>query len=42
MTQHEIEALAGITGKFIDYCLDNPNGNGLATAVTLVRPGQAG
>ena len=30
-TQYEIEALAAITDKFIDHCLDNPNGNALAT-----------
>jgi len=30
-TQYEIEALAAITDKFIDHCLDNPNDNALAT-----------
>ena len=29
-TQYEIEALAAITDKFIDHCLDNPNDNALA------------
>ena len=29
-TQYEIEALAAITEKFIDHCLDNPNDNALA------------
>ena len=30
-TQYEIEALAAITDKFIDHCLDNPNDNAQAT-----------
>jgi hypothetical protein len=30
-TQYDIEALAAITEKFIDHCLDNPNENALAT-----------
>ena len=29
-TQYEIEALAKITDKFIDHCLDNPNDKALA------------
>jgi hypothetical protein len=29
-TQYQIEALAEITDKFIDHCLDNPNDNALA------------
>ena len=29
-TQYEIEALAAITDKFIDHCLDNPNDKALA------------
>lgn len=28
-TQYEIEALATITDKFIDHCLDNPNDKAL-------------
>ena len=28
-TQYEIEALAAITDKFIDHCLDNPGDNAL-------------
>ena len=28
-TQYDIEALAAITDKFIDHCLDNPNDNAL-------------
>jgi hypothetical protein len=28
-TQYEIEALAAITDKFIDHCLDNPNDKAL-------------
>ena len=28
-TQYEIDVLAGITDKFIDYCLDNPKANAL-------------
>ena len=30
-TKFEIEALAAITDKFIDHCLDNPNDNALAS-----------
>jgi hypothetical protein len=30
-TKYEIEALADLTDRFIDYCLDNPNDNALAT-----------
>jgi hypothetical protein len=29
-SEYDIEALAAITEKFIDYCLDNPNENALA------------
>ena len=28
-TKYEIEVLAQITDKFIDYCLDNPKANAL-------------
>jgi len=28
-TKFEIDTLAGITDKFIDYCLDNPKANAL-------------
>jgi hypothetical protein len=30
-TQYEIEALADLTDRFIDHCLDNPNEKALAT-----------
>jgi hypothetical protein len=29
-TQYEIEALADLTDRFIDHCLDNPNDKALA------------
>lgn len=29
-TKYEIETLADLTDRFIDYCLDNPNDNALA------------
>ena len=28
-TQYDVDALAGITDRFIDYCLDHPAENGL-------------
>ena len=28
-TKYEIDVLAGITDRFIDYCLDNPKANAL-------------
>ena len=30
-TQFDVEALSDITDRYIDYCLDNPNANALAT-----------
>lgn len=34
-TQYEIEVLADLTDRFIDYCLENPNEKALAAFETL-------
>ena len=36
-TQYEIEALAAITDKFIDHCLDNPGDKALAAFEKLAK-----
>lgn len=36
-TKYEIEVLAQITDKFIDYCLDNPKANALDAFETIAK-----
>ncbi|KPK07268.1 MAG: hypothetical protein AMJ64_07085 [Betaproteobacteria bacterium SG8_39] len=36
-TKYEIEVLAQITDKFIDYCLDNPKANALDAFEKIAR-----
>ena len=36
-TKYEIEVLAQITDKFIDYCLDNPTANALDAFETVAK-----
>lgn len=36
-TQYEIEVLAGITDRFIDYCLDHPAENALESFEKLAQ-----
>ena len=36
-TKYEIDALAQITDKFIDYCLDNPKENALAAFEKIAK-----
>lgn len=36
-TKFEVDALAGITDKFIDYCLDNPKANALEAFERIAR-----
>jgi hypothetical protein len=36
-TKYEIDVLAGITDRFIDYCLDNPKANALESFEKVAR-----
>lgn len=36
-TKYEIDRLAGITDKFVDYCLDHPNENALDAFERLAK-----
>lgn len=36
-TQYEVDRLAGITDRFIDYCLDNPRANALQSFETIAE-----
>ncbi len=36
-TKYEIEVLAQITDKFVDYCLDNPKANALDAFETIAK-----